>query len=90
MSVIQIAGLVIAGLLVVAAAIKLFAAPLRLLIKLILSVALGFLALIFLDLLGAPLGLDLGVNLVNAATVGILGLPGVALLLIVRWALLGT
>lgn len=33
----------------------------------------------------AVLGITLGVNLFNAVTLGVLGVPGLALLLMIRW-----
>lgn len=64
---------------------KLFSAPLRLALKVGLNTALGFLALAALDWLGPLLGLHIGVNLINALIVGILGLPGLALLVLLQW-----
>ena len=40
-----------------------------------------------LKLVGGALGLSLGVNLVNALVLGILGLPGLGLLVVMDWAL---
>ncbi len=45
--------------------------------------ALGGLAA--LKAVGGALGLSLGVNLFNALTVGVLGAPGLALLLMLNW-----
>lgn len=45
--------------------------------------ALGGLAA--LKAIGGALGLGLGVNLFNALTVGVLGAPGLALLLMLKW-----
>ena len=67
---------------------KLFSAPLRLALKVAANTALGFLALIDLDLFSPLLGLHIGVNLVNALVVGILGLPGLALLVLSQWVFL--
>ncbi|MBQ4369827.1 MAG: pro-sigmaK processing inhibitor BofA family protein [Oscillospiraceae bacterium] len=64
---------------------KLAGGKLKLIFKLLLNSFLGLLLLVALDLLGDPLGLDLGVNIPNALTVGVLGIPGLALLLILRW-----
>ena len=49
------------------------------------STLLGLAGLIAVDLFGAYIGITLGVNLINAAVVGILGLPGLTLLLLLRW-----
>lgn len=65
-----------------------FKRPIRLVLKIVLNTALGFLALFILNFFGGFIGVELGVNWFNAAVVGILGLPGVALLLILRWLLL--
>lgn len=80
--------LVIALLFLVLIAIKLFSAPLRLALKVISNTALGLLALIALDLFQPLLGIRLGVNLINALVVGILGLPGLALLILMQWVFL--
>ena len=73
---------------VVIICLRIFTKPIRLVFKLLLNIAFGFLALLILNFLGGFIGIELGVNWLNAAIVGILGLPGVALLLILRWLLL--
>ena len=52
------------------------------------NTALGFLALAALDLCSGVTGLHIGVNLINALLVGILGLPGLALLVLLQWVFL--
>jgi inhibitor of the pro-sigma K processing machinery len=54
----------------------------------VVNTALGFLALIALDLCSPRLGLHIAVNLVNALIVGVLGLPGLALLVLMQWVFL--
>ena len=51
------------------------------------NTALGFGAVWALNLTTAYTGLSLGLNLFNALTVAILGLPGFCLLLLVKWVL---
>lgn len=51
------------------------------------GVGLGVLALF--SQLGGVLGIHLGVNLVNALVLGVLGVPGFGLLLLLNWALAG-
>ncbi len=80
--------LAIALLFVVLIAFKLFSTPLRLVLKVGMNTVLGFLALIALDLFSPLLGLHIGVNLINALIVGILGLPGLALLVLMQWVFL--
>lgn len=66
---------------------KIIRLPLKLLFKLLIHVALGFAALFLLNFFGAFVGLSLEVNLVNAAISGILGFPGVILLLLFQYIL---
>ena len=80
--------LAIALLFVVLIAFKLFSTPLRLVLKVGMNTVLGFLALIAVDLFSPLLGLHIGVNLINALIVGILGLPGLALLVLMQWVFL--
>ena len=49
--------------------------------------ALGFLALWAVNATAAVTGVALGLNLLNALTVGVLGLPGFVLLLLAQWVL---
>jgi len=77
---------VIAALVLLA--ILIFSKPLRFILKLGLNVLCGFVALILLNFVGGAFGLTLGVNWLNAAVVGVLGLPGVALLLVLKWLML--
>ncbi len=51
------------------------------------GVGLGVLALF--SQLSGMLGIHLGVNLVNALVLGVLGVPGFGLLLLLNWALAG-
>ena len=62
-----------------------FSAPLRLAGKALLNTLLGLGALILLNVTSPFTGLSLGVNLFNALVVGVLGVPGVVLLLLVQW-----
>lgn len=80
-----IVGLLAAFLL--AALLRIFKTPLRLAVKLLLNTLLGFLALYLVGLTATWTGLSLGMNLWNALTVGILGLPGFVLLLLLQWIL---
>ena len=66
-------------------ALLIFTKPIRLILKLLLGTVIGFVALILINRFGASLGISLGVNWLNAVVVGLLGIPGVALLLILNW-----
>ena len=64
--------------------IQLFAAPLKLALKVLLNTLLGFAALYLLNLAAPLTGFTLGLNLFNALSIGILGVPGLALLILLR------
>ena len=72
-------------LFVVGAVLRLFKTPLRLAMQVLLNTLLGFGALFLLNLTEAVTGISLGVNLLNALVIGILGVPGLGLLLLVQW-----
>lgn len=64
--------------------VRLFAAPLKTALKLLLNTLLGFAALLLVNLTSALTGFALGVNLFNALVIGILGLPGLILLVLLK------
>ena len=66
------------------ALLKLFAAPLKLTGKLLVNTLLGFALLGLLNVLGMLARLSLGLNLFNALVIAILGVPGLALLILLR------
>ncbi|MBQ9535617.1 MAG: pro-sigmaK processing inhibitor BofA family protein [Clostridia bacterium] len=68
--------------------LKLFSAPIRWGIKLLLNTLLGLALLVLFNFFGSYIGVTLGLNLVNALAVGIFGPAGLVLLLIIRWLLL--
>ena len=73
---------------VVLGVIQLFSAPLKLALKVLLNTLLGFAALFLLNLASGLTGFTLGVNLLNALTVGILGVPGLVLLVLLKLVLI--
>ena len=77
-------GVVILCVFLFFSVLRLFAAPLKLAAKVLLNTALGFLALFLLGLTAPLTGFSLGLNLFNAVTVGILGVPGLVLLLLLQ------
>ena len=92
MSVIEIVSLALVGLFLLVAVVRLFRKPLRLAdgrlaLRVVLNSALGLGVLWLLNSTAPLTGLTLGVNWFNALTVGVLGLPGLGLLLLVKWVL---
>ena len=69
------------------ALLRVFSAPLKLAVKLLVNTFLGFFALWVVNLTAGATGVALGMNVWNALVVGVLGLPGFALLLLVQWVL---
>ena len=68
--------------------LRIFKAPFRLALKLLLNTIAGFVALICFDLIGSYIGISLGVNLGNSIVIGLLGAPGFGMLLYARWLLI--
>ena len=67
--------------------LRLLSTPLKLVLRLALNSALGFLALWLLQRTAHYTGITLGLNLFNTLTVGVLGLPGLGLLVLLQWVL---
>ena len=87
MSVVEKIALGLTLLFLVVVCLRLFAAPLKLAMKVAFNSALGFGALWLLNLPTSVTGLSLGLSWFNAIVIGILGVPGFGLLLLVKWVL---
>ena len=87
MSLIETLALGLVIVFVAVAVLRLIATPLKMALRLILHSALGFGAVWLLNATSAVSGLSLGLNVFNALTIGILGLPGLGLLLLLQWVL---
>ncbi len=87
MSVVEKIALGLTLLFLVVVCLRLFAAPLKLALKVTFNSALGFGALWLLNLTTSVTGLSLGLSWFNAIVIGILGVPGFGLLLLVQWVL---
>ncbi|MDD3165099.1 MAG: pro-sigmaK processing inhibitor BofA family protein [Oscillospiraceae bacterium] len=77
-----------AALAAIALLFWLITLPIRPLFKLLINLAAGYMMLFLFNLFSCLTGFSLDLNLVSAAIIGLLGLPGLALLLIVRFLLL--
>lgn len=75
------AGVVLCFLLLV------FHRPLALLLRLLLRSSLGLAVLALFAQISPIAGITLGVNIVNALVLGLLGVPGFGLLLMLQWVL---
>lgn len=67
-------------------AVVIFRKPLGKLLKIVVKTAAGLCFLAFFSHVGGAVGVNLGVNLVNALVLALLGVPGFGLLLILNWA----
>lgn len=77
----------IAGILIVLLLGKVMMLPLKLILKLVLNGVLGGIAIFFINLLGNLIGFTIPLNLFSALVAGILGLPGIILLVILKFLL---
>ena len=80
--------LMIVALLAIVLLLKLITAPIRLGYKLLINLASGYALLFLFNLFSGLTGFVLDLNLITAAILGLFGLPGLALLLVVRLILL--
>lgn len=87
MSVVEKVSLGLVLLFLVVACVRLFSAPLKVALRVLINSVLGFGALWLLNLTGGVTGIALGLNILNSLTVGILGVPGLFLLLLLQWVL---
>lgn len=71
--------------LLIALLFKILKTPLKWAMKLLLNALSGFIALVVLNFFGAIVGLSLTINFLNCLVTGVLGLPGVILLLIIKY-----
>ena len=76
-----------AGILILYVLCKLLSAPLRLLGKLVINALVGALVLLLFNWIGGLFGLSIAINPLNALITGVLGAPGVILLLVLQWIL---
>ena len=65
--------------------LRLLKAPIKWLGKLVLHALLGYAALFVFNFVGAWVGISIGVNWINAVVTGVLGVPGVVLLLLIKY-----
>lgn len=87
MSVVEKVSLGLVLLFLVVACVRLFSAPLKVALRVLINSVLGFGALWLLNLTGGVTGIALGLNIFNSLMVGILGVPGLFLLLLLQWVL---
>ena len=72
------------GLVLLFFLIRIFYTPLKFALKLIGNAVAGGLFLLFVNLVGGIVNIQIGINIYTALTVGLLGIPGAALMLILQ------
>ena len=83
-SVIIVIAAIVLGVVIV---LRLLAKPIRFIFKLLINTVLGFVLLWLVNFFGGGLGIALELSLLNALVVGLLGIPGVLLLLAIHFLL---
>ena len=72
------------GVLIIGVLLRILFVPVKLVLKVIFNSVLGALILVLINLFSEYTGFFLGVNPINALTIGILGVPGLILLIILQ------
>ncbi len=65
--------------------LKLLKTPIKWVFKLLINAVSGFIALLVLNFFGSLVGLHITISWLSAILVGVLGLPGVVILLLVQY-----
>lgn len=78
----------ILGLLILILFFKILAKPIKWILKLLLNALLGLVILVIVNYFGAFVGLKITIGWISALIAGVLGLPGVVLLLLIENLLL--
>lgn len=73
------------GLILLYIIAKALILPLRVLLKLLYNAIIGGIILIFLNAAGGYIGVNIAVNPVTTLVVGFLGVPGIIMLLILKY-----
>ena len=63
---------------------RVFIVPLKMIVKIIFNSILGVLLLYVINFIGATFGFHIGLNVLTAIFVGVLGVPGAILLMILK------
>ena len=72
------------GILIICISARIFLAPAKILLKLIINSALGAGVLFLINLAGPFINVYIGINPISALVVGVLGIPGLCLLMLLQ------
>ena len=73
-----------AGVLLCVLLFKILAAPMKLITKLLINTAVGYVVLFIFSFFAEFFDVSIGLNLVNAVIVGVMGIPGIILLVLLK------
>ncbi len=79
--------MIAAAVLLLLVFIRIIRLPLKWAFKAALHAAVGFVALFVLNFIGSWIDVELEINLFNALVTGIFGVPGVIILLVIKYVL---
>lgn len=74
----------LAGIIVVFLIGRIFIVPLKVIFKLILNSILGGFLILLINLIGETWGFHIGLNIITAIFVGLLGIPGSVVLILLK------
>lgn len=63
---------------------KILAGPMKLITKLLINTAIGYVILFIFEFFADFFEISVGLNLINAVVVGVLGIPGIILLVLLK------
>jgi len=75
------------GIMMLFLVAKLLLVPIKIVWKLAINAVVGGLALMLINFIGGFFGLYIPINIITALTTGILGVPGVVMILILQYIL---
>ncbi len=84
METVQSVAIYVSGLLLILFIARVLSKPLKVMLRLAVNTLVGGIILILMNTLGASWGVLMGVNPVTAAITGILGVPGLILLFVLK------
>ena len=87
MVIIAVIFLVAIGIFLLSLTSKILKRPIGWILKFLIHACMGYVALFIFNFIGAWFDISLGLNWVNAAVTGVLGVPGVILLLLIKYLL---
>lgn len=73
------------GIIIIAFIVWLFGKSIKILFKFVLNSVVGYILLLIFNFFGSIFGLTLQINIINAFIAGVLGIPGIILLFVLKY-----